>query len=162
MRTWMLVITGLAAVAGCGGDDPIDVTGDYTVAVTSGENGCEFPSWNEGQSQANIPVSITQNDESANATVEGAVGTWLNLVLGDDSFVGTVDGGHLALRLTGTTMAAQGTCDYTIDAIIHADLDGDFLEGEIHYEPQTDGSDDCGILETCTSVQAFNGTRPPS
>ena len=37
----------------------------------------------------------------------------------------------------------------------------DFLEGELRWRPVTNHHADCGILETCSTFQSFNGTRPP-
>lgn len=163
MRRTLLVLgfSGLTALAGCG-DDPVDVAGDYTVSVTNGENDCMFDGWMAGESATNINVSITQNGSSATAEVTGGTGLWLEAVLGDNVFTGSVDGSHVELLLEGSTMGRVGTCDFTINATIDATLDGDFLEGVIRYEPQTDQSVDCETLSTCANVQEFNGNRPPS
>lgn len=160
MRRTLLVL-GLTALAGCG-DDPAAVAGEYTISVTNGQNECGFTGWTAGESASNINVSITQNGDSASAEVTGVTGAYLEAVLGDNVFTGSVDGSHLELLLVGTTNGSVGTCDFTINATIDATLDGDFLEGVIRYEPQTDQSVDCDTLSTCANVQEFNGNRPPS
>jgi hypothetical protein len=106
-------------------------------------------------------VTISQTDDSVTAEVGGAAGALLELWLGSNNYTGSVDGNHLELELEGENNMTMGTCDYHYISIIDADLDGDVLEGEIRYETVTDGTPDCGELEGCSSVQAFNGTRPP-
>lgn len=162
MRRISCIAIGIAALAGCGGSDPADVHGDYTIAVTNRTNGCDLTNWTEGNTASGIAVEITQNGGSASAEVMGTVGGLLDVWLGSRIFTGSVDGSHLDLRLTGETTFATGECDYTMDAVIDGDLDGDVLTGEIRYEAQTDGDPDCGDLTGCTSIQEFNGTRPPT
>ena len=152
------VIGILVAAVGCA---PADVAGNYTVNVTNGENGCGFDNW-DGNTAANIPVGITQDGESATATVGGLTATFLDLWLGGHVFNGSVDGSHLELTLTGTRAQSQGACAYTYDAVIDADIDGDVLTGEIRYEAKPNGQADCGTLNGCASVQELNGARPPT
>jgi hypothetical protein len=40
-------------------------------------------------------------------------------------------------------------------------INGDAIDGTVTYRPSTNHNADCGHLETCTSVQRWNGTRPP-
>lgn len=161
-RTLLALVLSLAAVPACGGDDPVDAAGTYSINVANRSNACEFPNWDDDGTAASIPVEITQNGNTATAEVGGATGVYLDTVLGSRLFTGTVDGNNLNLRLVGTTMASSGTCDYTVDAVIDADLSGDLLEGELRYEAKTDGSNECGALTGCASVAALNGARPPS
>lgn len=158
--TWTAL--AIAALAGCGGSDPANVAGDYSISVTSRTNGCDLTNWSEGATAQNIAVEITQNGGSASAEVMGAVGGLLDVWLGGRVFTGSVDGNRIELVLTGETEYSMGECDYTFDAIIDGELDGDALEGEIRYEAQTDGDPDCGDLTGCVSIQEFNGTRPPT
>lgn len=155
-----LALTTLA-LAACGGDDPADVVGDYTLQITNGDNGCAFDGWNEGAVTSDVPLTITQDGAAATATLEGVVGGYVELVLGARVFTGEVDGARLALTLFGTRSATEGNCTYTINAEVDATLDGDLLEGEIRYVPATNGNPDCAPLEGCANVQLFNGTRPP-
>jgi hypothetical protein len=161
MRRIACLSLGIAALAGCG-SDPADVAGDYTVAVTNRDNGCDLTNWTQGNTADSIPVEISQNGEAATADVMGLVGGLLDAWLGSSLFTGTVDGSHLDLLLTGTTAYQQGECDYTIDATIDATITGDVLTGNILYEAQTDGDPECGDLTGCVSIQEFNGTRPPT
>ena len=148
------------ALAACGGD--ADVTGDYSVAVTNGANGCDLANWTEGSSAQNISVQITQDGDSVSADVGGATRVVLDLWLGGHVFTGTVDGDDLSLRLTGSNAQSSGNCAYTYDAVLDATVDGDTLTGTIRYEAQTNGGTDCGTLTGCATVQDFNGTRPPT
>ena len=55
--------------------------------------------------------------------------------------------------------------DQEVDALgarAVATLDGDVLQGDIAYTPNTNDSPDCGVKNDCQNLQAFNGTRPPS
>jgi hypothetical protein len=156
-----LVLCALAT--GCGDDDPANVAGSYTIAVTNGDNGCEFGNWNEGDTAQNIGLEMTQQGSSLDGEVTGFVATtYLDVVLGAHVFSGDVDGTSLELGIVGTTPFRKDNCDYTIDATLTATIDGDVLVGTIDYSAKTDGSDDCGTLDACHSVQSFNGTRPPT
>jgi hypothetical protein len=86
----------------------------------------------------------------------------MTIVLGSNSFTGNVSDNTLELRLTGTRSGSMGSCAFTLDADVTATLNGDVLQGTIAYVPKTNQSTDCGVLNSCQSVQAFNGTRPPS
>lgn len=153
----------LLALAACGGDEPVDAAGTYTISLTNRENGCMHANWTVGDTTAGIGVVMTQNGEAITADVQpGGARVALDLILGDHVFVGTVDGNKLDLLIEGTSSFAMGTCDYTIDALIGATLDGDVLSGDILYRNQTDGSTDCGALTGCTSRQEMLGNRPPS
>lgn len=160
MRRYLVFALGLAALAGCG-DDPVDVAGDYTVAITNRADGCSI-GWTEGQSASGIAVSMTQSGSAATAEVGGGAALALDLVVGEHIFTGTVAGNDLLLTAEGTVSRTQGTCDYTIDATIDGALDGDVLTGYLRYRAQTDQSTDCGNLIGCESTQEFNGTRPPT
>ncbi|HTM19446.1 MAG TPA: hypothetical protein VL172_03025 [Kofleriaceae bacterium] len=159
-----LVIAFLTAA--CGGGEPADVAGDYTIALTNQDNGCGFANWTEGNTSTGVPVVIGQGEgdaaDEATATVNGAAGIYLDAVLGARVYTGSVDGSHLDLTLHGTNSATQAQCTYTVNSTIDADLDGDVLRGEILYHTSTNGSPDCGTLEGCESRQDFNGTRPPT
>jgi hypothetical protein len=150
----------MLAVAACS-DDPADVEGTYSIAVTNGDNGCELDNWTEGESAQNIQAEITQDGDSASASVGGITGGVLDFWLGGHVFTGTVDGTDLVLTLTGNNPLSEGNCAYTFDAVLDGAITGDVITGEIRYEAQTNGGTDCGTLTGCASVQAFNGTRPP-
>lgn len=159
----MITLTALAAlasVAGCG-SEPADVAGDYSVAITNGQNGCNFNEWVEGESTANIPLVITQDGTQVSAEVQGIIGGLLGLWLGTNIFTGEVDGNSLQLTLYGTTSATAGNCTYTINSTMLAESDGDVLTGQLRYEAATNGNPDCGEIEGCVTLQSFNGVRPP-
>ncbi len=112
-------------------------------------------------SATGVALTVTQNGEAVTASVGGVSGAALDLVLASHEFVGTIDGEHMDLRITGERAASMGACAYTLNADVAADIDGDTLTGTITYRPQTNGASDCNYLNTCSNVQAFNGTRPP-
>jgi hypothetical protein len=156
-----IALVSVLALSACGEDD-VDPTGEYTVAVTNGENGCMFANWTVGQQASGISLTITNlADGTVTADVGGATRVVLDLILGKHVFTGSVDGDELNLTATGEQGVTEGNCAYTLNADVDATLDGDFLEGTITYRFQTNQGTDCGYRDTCTTVQAFNGTRPP-
>jgi hypothetical protein len=140
---------------------PPDAAGSYSVTITNGANQCAFGGFMEGAVATGVPLAVTQEDAAVTATVQGAAGAFLDLALGSREFAGEIDGSALALTLFGTTPFIVGACTYTINGEVSATLDGDLIEGSIDYRPSTNGSPDCGVLETCVTAQQFNGTRPP-
>ncbi len=140
---------------------PVDAAGAYTVTITNGANQCAFAGWEEGAVATGVPLTVTQEAAAVTAAVEGAAGAFLDLVLGSRAFEGEIDGAALALTLFGTTPFMSGACTYTVNGEVTATVDGDLIEGSIEYRPSTNGSPDCGVLETCVTAQQFNGTRPP-
>src|ERR1700761_6773710 len=138
-----------AIVAAACSSNPVDVTGDYSVQITNGSNGCNFANYTVGSTAMDIPVTITQNGTAATATVTGATGDYLNLVLGSDSFNGTVDGENLDLTLTGSRAQSSGSCAFTYNATINAALDQNSLMGTIDYTSDTNNSSDCAAVTGC-------------
>jgi hypothetical protein len=156
MRRLFLLIT----LVGCS-SSPVDVTGDYSVQITNGANGCNFSNYNVGDTAMDIPVTITQNGDTATATVTGVTGDYLNLVLGANAFAGSVDGSSLDLTLDGTRSTTSGNCTFTYNASISADLNADSLSGNINYTPDPNTNSDCASIEGCVTTQALAGSRPP-
>jgi hypothetical protein len=148
------------AMAGCS-SDPADVAGNYELQVTNGVDGCEL-GLEPGANPDNISLEVTQNGESANGDINGLIAdVFLTRWLGSSLFTGSVDGDHATLTRQGNISSSRDGCSYFVNAVIEADLEGDLLTGEIHYSTATNGSPDCGTLQGCETVQAFNGTRPP-
>ncbi len=155
---WLVAFAGILGAVGCA---PADVAGNYTVNVTNGENGCAFDGWTVGETASSIPLVVTQDDSTVQLDVQGTTGGLLDLVIGSSLFNGTVSGNGIDAALVGSNSARQGECAYTITVDLDASIDGDFLEGELRWRPVTNHHADCGILETCSTFQSFNGTRPP-
>ena len=156
---WLAVV-GALVVAACG-DDPVDVTGSYTVALTNRENGCNFQNWAVGDTTQGVGVDITQSADQASASVQGVAGGFLDLWLGGHVFSGTVDGNDVRLTIVGTRAGSMGACAFTYDAEITGTLTGDALQGNLRYKAKTNGAPDCGALTGCESRQEFSGARPP-
>lgn len=154
------MLVAMLATLGCGED--ANVAGNYTIAVTNGDNGCELENWMEGNTASGITATITQSGEDVTATLDGLVGAYFNAVFGSASFTGKVSGDDLALKIIGTRSATEGNCTYTYNAILNGSVDGDTLTGTIDYEAATNDQPDCAALEGCQSTQDFNGTRPPT
>jgi hypothetical protein len=160
---WSCLIVAALCLASCG-EDPEDVAGEYSINLTNGENGCNFDNWTVGESTTNIPLTITQDGGHATATLGGAVAVYLDLALGSHVYSGSVDGSHLSLAIYGTRSATTGSCAYTVNSFVEADLDveNDLLAGTVRYDAATNGSPDCGSIQGCSTRQSFNGLRPPA
>jgi hypothetical protein len=160
----MRILAGLFGpllLVGCGGGDPADVAGNFTISLTNRDNGCNLANWTVGEQASNIPVVITQDGDNATADVQAGAGFLLDAALGSSVYTGDVDGDDLFLELFGTRAQQQGNCTFTFNSEIDASIDGDTLTGVINYRAATVGNPDCAALEGCVSFQEFNGTRPP-
>jgi hypothetical protein len=155
MRYLALVV----CVAACGSDDA-DVAGDYATLVTNRDNGCNFDGWTVGATN-NASVTLTQGGNNVTATVTGIGGLILDASLGGHTYSGRISGNTLDVTLFGTRSNTTGTCTYTFNSEIHAEVHGDILTGQIDYSAATNGSPDCAAITNCRSFQDFNGTRPP-
>src|SRR5262245_54739542 len=97
----------VAFVSGCGGDDdfdskPVDVAGVYAVSVTNKSNGCNFPNWEDGKSGSGIKITINQTGEDLTGSIDEWVGLYFQLVLGSNTFSGSVDGKNVSATIFGT------------------------------------------------------------
>jgi hypothetical protein len=151
----------LLAILGACSSSPANVAGDYTVAVTEKDNGCNLQNWTVGMSYTGVDVTITQSGGNATATVNGLGGLGIAGVFGGNVFTGTVDGDHLDLKLLGTKSNNTGNCTYTYNGEIIATLTGDSLEGTLDIIGAGNGNPDCAGITGCKSFEDFNGTRPP-
>jgi hypothetical protein len=140
---------------------PADVAGTYTVAVTSQEDSCGFPNWEAGTKVNDIKLTFAQETSSITGTIDGVIGTLIELWLGSKSFEGTVNGDRVQATNHGSRPFTQDNCTYTISVLLEGTLNGDALQGNLTYTPKTNGSPDCGALETCQAIQTFAGARPP-
>lgn len=161
MRTSLLALGVIATLAGCSDDPPADVAGMYAMNITNGDNGCELDNWVEGESSTGIPVNVVQNGSTATATIEGGVGVYLDVVFGNRTFDGKVTGNAFDAELFGIRQGTQGNCSFTFNAQLDSSLTGDTLTGTISYVPKTNDHPDCGLLQTCRSIQNMNGLRAP-
>jgi hypothetical protein len=161
MRTVALILsfgTMLFAV-GCG---PADVAGNYAVNISNGDNDCNLNGWDPNAEITSVPVVITQDGSDVQLDVQNVAGAILDAVVGSHFFNGTVGGSHISAELIGSVAQTRGACTYTLTLELEGDVNGDFIEGTLDYNPITNHSPDCGTLETCSNRQLFNGTRPPS
>lgn len=153
-----VVGTLLLVCAACGSD--ADVAGNYTLALTSRNNGCSLPNWQVG-AQSTATAMVTQRDGDVTMTLQGMPGIELASVIGTSTLSGSVDGEAVLLEAIGTSSRTTGGCVYTYNAEVDATQDGDKMAGRIEYRTATNGSIDCGSREACLSVQDFSGTRSP-
>ena len=156
----MIVVA--VACSSSSSDTPQDLTGTYSLAVTSKDNGCAFQNWTVGQSASGIPLTVTQQGSNGiTAVVGGTAGAYLTLVLGTATFTGSVVGPTGTLTAAGTKSGSQGTCAFTVNANMTISLAGNAINGSIRYVPQTNQKTDCGVLNACASQQDLSGSRPP-
>ena len=154
------ILGALLGTLGCD-QDPADVAGDYTLAITNGANDCNFANWTEGDTSTGTPLTVTQSGDSITGTVGGSAGLFLDLWLGSRVYTGKVDGKTLRLTLYGSQANQTGNCTYTVNSNVRASSSDDVLVGNIEYTAATNGNPDCATIEDCVSRQSFNGTRPP-
>ena len=163
----LCALASMCAVAfGCGDDDPpppANVAGDYTISVTNDENACMLADWTVGETTTNIPLTITQSGTAINGSITGLAGAWFDVVVGVHDFdEGSVVGNNITLTMHGTRAYNSGGCTATLQVDAAGTLMGDVLQGELRYSFNTNGSAECGVLNTCFNTARFNGTRPPS
>lgn len=160
-----LFILGIGTLSACGDDsddgDAANVAGSYEINTVNGSSNCEFD-WDEGATNSDIPLSVTQSGNKVTAQVEGLAAVAFALVLGTTEFKGTVRGDDFELTAHGTRTQTQGNCTTTLNAIIEGTIDGDAISGTITYRPASNDNPDCKDVEACAATQTFNGIRPPS
>lgn len=156
-----IAIVAVAALLGCSDSEPADAAGQFSIALTNRDNGCELDNWVEGNTSSNIPFEIAQSGGSITGTIQGVAGGILEAWLGSRDYDGHISGNSLSLELFGSRSFSSGNCAFTYNSTITAELDGDVLTGTIDYTAATNGNPDCSSLEGCVSTQEFNGTRPP-
>ncbi|MBX3156971.1 MAG: hypothetical protein KF773_13435 [Deltaproteobacteria bacterium] len=149
----------LAVLPACGGD--ADVEGNYTIAITNRDNGCNFPNWTIGQKTNGIVVDLAQDGGDVTASVGGATGGFLDLAFGAHVYKGTISGDRLSLTLFGQRSQNMGNCAFTFNSIIDATASGDSLAGRIDYTAAGNGNPDCATIDGCVTFQEFAGSRPP-
>ncbi len=152
------------SIAGCS-TSPANVAGTYTVSLANDANGCMFQNW-DGVTTTGVPLTISQTGTSVTAVVGGTAAAVFDVLFGSHVLVGNVSGSHIDVVIHGTnqTTPAGTSCTLSLDAHASVDLVGDALaNGTITYTYVTNRDSTCPIYtQTCTSVQLFNGTRPPS
>ena len=141
-----------------------NAAGSYTIALTNDVNDCQLGNWTQGNTSSGIPFDVTQNGTSIVGKVGGGAGLVIAVWLGSAQFTGTVTGNQVVLTNLSNKPAKDGLCDYNTQAKIDGTLSGDVLTGTITYSyiPANGTAGACGFRNTCTSVQKFNGTRPPT
>jgi len=148
-------------VSTCGGDSPADLSGTYTLSLTVQQVDCQILGNPVGETSSGVEMVVTQTGSEAEAQVQGAAGLLLALAMGGARFTGTVAGSSLDVSIEGTMPGSSGTCAFTRNARMQANLSGDVLTGTVTYSYATNGTADCGSRDTCKDIQKFNGTRPP-
>lgn len=159
---WAVVVgVGISACGDDASDGTVsDFAGRYSISVTNTGNDCAFDSWKIGDSLQNIAFDISQNAGEATGELPGLANLYF-LRLGISALSGPVKSGSATLTATGTNSIKKGNCAYFVKATAALTLTGNTINGTMSYTPQTNHSSECGVLETCSSVQTIAGNRPP-
>ena len=140
-------------------DEPTaDFEGEYMVTSTNGDNGCMLEDWVEGAVTNDIPVTITQDGQSIELTVDGLAGVFYNFYLGSNRFTGTVDGITAELAYNGNKEITleDPVCTFMLNASGGAVLLDDVLEG--HLDLIAVGAT-CEELMDCRMRVELSGVR---
>lgn len=156
-----ILLASMLVLGACTSD--ADVAGNYTIALTNRDNGCNLSNFTPGDTSTGVNVVITQNGSKITLVVNGLGGVALVALLGADrnNFTGDVDGDDFDAESVGTRPYNTGNCTYTFNSTIKGRLGGDALAGRIDYTVSDNGNSDCTQVHGCLSYQDFNGTRPP-
>ncbi|MBX7192781.1 MAG: hypothetical protein K1X94_12020 [Sandaracinaceae bacterium] len=155
-----LALVGGLLTSSCSAS-PANAAGSWSMNLTNGANGCMFSNWTVGDTTTGVPVTITQSGASVTLLVTGGYATALDLLVGGHEFTGAVDGNHVNARLTGRA-GSTGGCAYTTVGDLEGTLSGDTITGNLSWSYDTNSSADCGMYAVCETLQAMNGTRPPT
>jgi hypothetical protein len=149
----------LGGTAACGDSN---VAGNYSAAITNGPDGCSI-GWNAGE-QTMATFTVTQSDGDITLTVTGfAASVFVASLVGNGGFTGEVDGDSIeVVRNSTLTPTRIDNCEFTYNAKIIGDVDGDSMKGRVEYRAATNDHADCGSRTSCLSRQDFNASRPPS
>jgi hypothetical protein len=159
-RLSLLLCASSALLASCA-STPANVAGSWSVNVTNGANGCMLDNWTAGETASGIPLTITQSGSAVTAEVGGTVGALADLLFGTRRFTGSVAGDRIDVRLVGRA-GSMGGCAFTPVIDLTATVRGDTMMGNLIWSYDTNASPDCGMRATCESIQAMNGSRPPT
>src|SRR5258708_5571877 len=133
-----------------------NVSGNYTVNVTNGSNGCNMGGWTDGAMSSGIAVALSQNGTQLTATVGGVVGLFMTAGIGTNTFSGALVGSQGSMTATGTVQGAQGSCTFTTNATVNATFSGDTMQGTVTYtRVPTAQSSGCAAIQGCQSIQNF-------
>ncbi len=163
----VLVLAGTAIACSASTYDttPVNFAGTYTVNLTNGKNDCQLANWTEGAQTSGISIVMSQTNTTLIGTVQGIPGAYLKLIAGTDTFNGNISSNTFSLSAAGKHYDDKpGPCSYNVVAIIDGKQSAkDAIEGTITYKYiDLVGAACAPKTTTCTSVQSFNGTRPPT
>jgi hypothetical protein len=157
----VLALGGALLGSSCS-SSPVNAAGNWSVNLTNGANGCALSNWTAGETTSGVPLTIGQSGSAVTGEIGGSTGVAAGVVFGTNQFsMGAVNGNRVDMRLTGRA-ASMGGCAYTPVLDLSGTISGDTMTGSVVWSYDTNSSADCGMLATCESVQAMNGSRPPT
>lgn len=161
---FIIAVGGAIACGGDGGNlspGPADVSGTYSVSVTTQSNTCQVEGFKVGDMVQDVPLVIVQEGAMVDGRLQGVPAVFFELALGSNAFTGSVQGQNLSMTTFGTRSHSVGSCTFTLEAQIAAGLDRDVIRGDVRYRPHSNGHADCAVIEGCSIVQQLVGIRPP-
>lgn len=157
----VLALGGAVLGSSCS-SSPVNAAGNWSVNLTNGANGCALSNWTAGETTSGVPLTISQSGSAVTGEVGGTTGAAAGILFGTNRFtIGNVSGNRVDMRLVGRA-GAMGGCAYTPVLDLSATISGDTMTGNVVWSYDTNSSADCGMMATCESVQAMNGSRPPT
>ncbi|CAN5369065.1 hypothetical protein BH09MYX1_BH09MYX1_63440 [soil metagenome] len=121
----------------------------------------DFQNWTVGESKTGIPFDVNQNGVDVSGKISGWIGGFLNFIAGTDTLIGTVSANVFTMKILSKEATDAG-CTSKVQIKADGKLVGDAVDGTLTYSYIIiSGGAACSTKSTCTSVQTFNGTRPP-
>jgi hypothetical protein len=152
---------GIAALVAACGDVPANVAGDYQGTLTNQVNSCPG-TWTTGQA-SDVTFRVTQSGSVVNVVGTGAAEVLLRVLLGSNTFAGTITGSRIRATLLSTNTYTRGQCMFSLRADLDAGVNGNMLEGVITYRPELGSNPhpDCASMGVtgCMGTQAAVGMR---
>ncbi|HEX4513335.1 MAG TPA: hypothetical protein VH054_07355 [Polyangiaceae bacterium] len=161
MRFRKLFVLSAFAFASACSSTPTNFAGTYTLSTTQNADDCNLgsASWTPG-STTNFTGTFTQDGTAAQITVTGGAAVVLNVVVGTDTFQGSVSGNTFTSELIGTKKQTDGACSWSTNIAISASLDSNsVLSGTITLTPITNGDPSCGAKNSCANTETVSGNR---
>jgi hypothetical protein len=131
---------------------PANVNGAWVGTATNASSSCPGD-FRVGETSA-VNANVTSDGKAVSIKVEGSVGFWVNLLVGADTFTGTIEGSAINATLLGSKDLKDGLCTYRITATMNATTDGKKMNGTVTYKPNV-VSGDCAAWKDCSRTQSF-------
>lgn len=158
MKPKVLAVAFVLAFAACSDNDLdqeplVAVAGTWGGSVRNDSNSCPG-AFTVGETTT-IEVAIAQSGPKVDVKIQGAVGFFVGLALGSNTFSGSLTGDKIDASLIGDRKQIEGSCTYTYTGNLVGRVEGQRMLGTVTYKPNP-SSGDCSAIESCTRVQSFD------